>query len=82
MGSSRPRPARLASKLKQIRTSLGLSQTEIVKELNYKSSPLSAPQISHYENDLREPPILLVLAYARLANIPMESLVDDKLELR
>lgn len=79
--SRRPAPRRLGEKLLQIRTSLGLSQSEMVKRLDYTESPLYPAQISNFEQGKREPPIVLVLAYARMANIPMELLVDDKLEL-
>jgi transcriptional regulator with XRE-family HTH domain len=81
MGNFRPKPVRLAEKLKKIRLYLDLSQSEIVERLSYKASPLHASQISQYENDVREPPVQLILAYARLAKIPMEFLVDDELDL-
>ena len=79
--STRPRPARLASKLKQIRLSLNLSQRGMVERLDYKQSPLVASQISEFENDKREPPLQVLLCYARAAGIPMEYLVDDELTL-
>jgi transcriptional regulator with XRE-family HTH domain len=74
-------PKKLGKKLKQIRLSLGMSQREIVTALNYKDTPLRASQISQYENGQREPTMMLVLAYARLARVPMEVLVDDKMKL-
>jgi transcriptional regulator with XRE-family HTH domain len=79
--SRRPAPKRLGEKLLQIRTALGLSQTQIVKSLDYQESPLYPAQISNFEQDKREPPLQLLLAYARLANIPLEILADDKLDL-
>jgi transcriptional regulator with XRE-family HTH domain len=77
----RAMPKKLGKKMKQIRERLGLSQREIVKALNYKDTPLRASQISQYETGQREPTMMLVLAYARLAKVPMEVLVDDKLKL-
>ena len=77
----RAMPKKLGKKLLQIRTNLGMSQREIVKALNYKDTPLRASQISQYETGQREPTMMLVLAYARLANVPMECLVDDKMKL-
>jgi len=74
-------PKKLGKKMKQIREGLGMSQREIVKALNYKDTPLRASQISQYESGQREPTMMLVLAYARLANVPMEYLVDDKMKL-
>ncbi len=79
--SRRPAPKRLGEKLIQIRATLGLSQTEMVKRLNYQESPLYAAQISNFEQSKREPPVMLILAYARTVNVPMEYLVDDKLDL-
>jgi transcriptional regulator with XRE-family HTH domain len=77
----RPAPKRLGEKLLQIRTALGLSQTGIVQRLDYQESPIYAAQISNFEQGKREPPLQLLLAYARLANIPLEILADDKLDL-
>lgn len=77
----RAMPKKLGKKLKQIREGLGLSQRQIVDALNYKDTPLRASQISQYETGQREPTMMLVLAYARLANVPMEYLVDDKMKL-
>ncbi|MCA1567914.1 MAG: helix-turn-helix transcriptional regulator [Acidobacteria bacterium] len=65
----------------QIRMALELSQTGIVTRLDYEDSPLYAAQISNFEQGKREPPLQLLLAYARLANIPLEILADDKLDL-
>jgi transcriptional regulator with XRE-family HTH domain len=78
----RPAPKKLARKLTQIRKNLGLSQTEIVRALRYKASPLRASQISNFEQGKREPPLVLLLAYARLAGISTDVLIDDNLDLR
>jgi hypothetical protein len=37
--------------------------------------------ISKYELDKNEPPLTILLAYARLAGIPVEQIIDDELEL-
>jgi transcriptional regulator with XRE-family HTH domain len=37
--------------------------------------------ISKYELDKNEPPLAILLAYARLAGIPVEQIIDDELEL-
>jgi transcriptional regulator with XRE-family HTH domain len=80
MGRSyRSRPLRLGAKLKAIRTQLGLTQTEMVKALAVKDEPLRASSISGYELSQREPPLLVLLKYARLAHCTMEDLVDDKI---
>ncbi len=77
----RPAPKRLGEKLFAIRVALELSQTGIVERLDYRESPLYAAQISNFEQGKREPPLQLLLAYARLANIPLEILADDNLDL-
>lgn len=79
--SKRPKPIYLAEKLKQIRMALGLSQEKMVSRLNYDKSPLVASQISEFENDKREPPLQLLLCYARVANIPLEFIVDDEVSV-
>ena len=74
----RPRPANLAKKLRQIRHVLGLSQSELVRRLEEK---MHYGRISEYELGKREPPLRVLLAYARVAGIHMEDLVDDNLVL-
>ena len=80
MGSARPRPRRLADKLLQIRRSLGLSQPEMVKRLGV-GHRIHYNNISKYELDKNEPPLEILLAYARLAQVHLEEIVDDKLDL-
>jgi len=58
-----------------------MSQRQIVDALNYTATPLRASQISQYEQGQREPTMMLVLAYARLAKVSVESLIDDKMKL-
>lgn len=79
MGHPRPRPKRLAEKLLKIRQALGVSQSVMVHRLGVELAPNS---ISKYEHNLNEPPTDVILAYARLARVPLEQLVDDELELR
>ena len=83
MGSSRPQPKGLATKLRQIRTSLGLTQQEMVKRLKSQGIHLTLypGNISRFEQGLREPPLLVLLAYSRSARITIDVLVDDDLEL-
>lgn len=83
MGSSRPQPKGLASKLHRIRTSLGLTQQEMVERLKSQKANLTVypGNISRFEQGLREPPLLVLLAYARVAGVSIDVLVDDDLEL-
>lgn len=73
----RPYPLKLAKKLTKLRLSLGLSQGQIATKIGVKDRA----SISGYERGEREPPLPVLLAYARLARIPMETLVDDELGL-
>lgn len=77
----RAMPKKLGKKMRQIRERLGMSQRQIVEALNYKDTPLRASQISQYERGQREPTMMLVLAYARLAGISTDVLIDDKMRL-
>ena len=80
MGHARPKPARLAEKLKQIRDALGVSQPEMLRRLGVEDL-ITYHRISEYEADKREPLLMVLLQYARLANVYMEALVDDELDL-
>ena len=80
MGSARPRPRRLAEKLLQIRHGLGFSQAEMVKRLGV-GDQIHYNNISKYELDKNEPPLAILLAYARLAQVHLEEIVDDELDL-
>ena len=80
MGHSRPRPKHLATKLLQIRRSLGVSQGELVRQLGVQAL-IEHTTISKYELNKNEPPLVILLAYARLAGIPVEQIIDDELEL-
>jgi transcriptional regulator with XRE-family HTH domain len=74
MGSPRPRPKHLAKKLLQIRRSLGLSQSQLAKEIGVTNYT----DISKYELDRNEPPLFVLLAYSRSADIPLDRIVDDE----
>lgn len=77
---SRPRPERLAEKLRKIRTDLDLSQDELIERLGLKGELLSA-SVSQFERGVREPSYLILLKYARFAGISTDLLIDDELEL-
>lgn len=80
MGNPRPKPERLAEKLLQIRNALGLSQTEMLKHLGVEKF-IEYHSISKYELGKREPPLMILLQYARAAGVSMETLADDELDL-
>jgi transcriptional regulator with XRE-family HTH domain len=78
--ASRPRPLRLADKLLQVRTALGLSQNGIIRRLGFMEE-ITQDYISAYERGVREPPLPVLLQYAREANVLVEVLIDDELDL-
>lgn len=81
MGRSvRPRPTRLGEKLLRIRQALELTQ-EIMLEKLGSLKGLTHSSISGYELGTREPPLLVLLEYARIANVHLEVLADDNLDL-
>ena len=71
---------RLGEKLLQIRNALGLSQTEMMHRLGVEDL-ISYHQISRYETGKREPPLRILLEYARAANVSTDVLIDDALDL-
>ena len=77
---SRIKQERLADKLRQIRLALGLSQAEMWRHLGVEDL-IAFKQISTYELGKREPPLRILLQYARAANVSTDVLIDDKLDL-
>jgi len=51
----------------------------MARALNCK---ISVARISEYEHGTREPNLMVLLAYSRLAKIPLEQIVDDKIDLK
>lgn len=78
--TARRGPQKLAEKLKAVRIGLGLSQNGMLQNLGF-ANEYDRTEIAHYERGNREPTLPVLLAYARAANIYMEFLVDDKLNL-
>ncbi len=75
---SREKPDRLPEKLLQIRLSLGLSQNGMLRALDLD---LDRSAISGYELDRREPSLITLLKYARLAGVHVDVLIDDEMDL-
>src|SRR5215210_667867 len=80
MGSARERPERLAEKLLQIRNALGVSQSEMLNRIGLGDSGYRH-YVSQFETGKREPSLLILLQYARVANLYVEALIDDELDL-
>ena len=75
--TKRDYPRKLAGKLKKIRDREGMSQTEIARALKVKDRA----SISQFESGTIEPPLPVLLKYARLAGVSTDVLIDDKLKL-
>jgi len=75
--TKRDYPRMLARKLRRIRIKADLSQTEIAKRLGVKDRA----SISQFETGKIEPPLPVLLKYARLARVSTDVLIDDKLNL-
>ena|SRR5437868_3914846 len=80
MGAARRKQRRLAEKLLQIRLGLGLSQSEMLKRLDAEDL-IVYNQISRYETGSHEPPLEILLRYARVAGVHLEDIADDELDL-
>lgn len=76
----RERPERLAEKLLHIRRSLSLSQNGMIRCMGMGDKLVQA-DISTYEINQREPPLKVLLAYARASNLSVEALIDDNIDL-
>ena len=72
--------ARLAEKLKRIREELELSQNELLDRLGF-SKHLFRSNISQYERGHRIPSLPVLLEYARVVNVDLSVLIDDRLDL-
>jgi transcriptional regulator with XRE-family HTH domain len=73
-------PKRLGEKLLQIREAFGDSQAAFLERLGNPEA-ITQKSISDYERGQREPPLLILLCYARLVGINTDNLVDDNIEL-
>jgi transcriptional regulator with XRE-family HTH domain len=77
---ARAKPERLAEKLRAVREALGLSQGELVRRLD-AGDLIDAKHVSKFELGEREPSLLVLLRYARLAGISIDMLADDEMDL-
>lgn len=76
----RKRPERLSEKLLEIRTKLQLSQGGMVRQLGLEGE-LERDYISKFERGVLEPPLHVLCAYADAANVFLDVLVKDSLDL-
>ena len=75
MGQTRrQKPKRLGRKLRAIRNGLGVNQPEMARLLELKKS---YTVVSAFERGTREPDLLILLRYAKLARVSTDVLIDD-----
>jgi len=77
---ARHKPERLAEKLRQIREAFGLSQNVMIRQMGAEEL-MEQNTISEFELGKREPPLRILMLYARAANVWIDVLVDDELDL-
>jgi len=75
----RKKPKRLGEKLLAIRVKLDVSQSQLAKLLEFDKG---IARISEYERGIREPDLMTLVKYSKLARVPMDVLADDSRELK
>jgi transcriptional regulator with XRE-family HTH domain len=78
--ASRKKPERLAGKLLEIRQKLGLSQNGLIRRLGL-TEELEQDYVSKFERGVLVPPLHVLLAYAEAANVWVEALIKDSVDL-
>lgn len=81
MGNARVKPEYLAGKLSFIREMLKLSQAELAGKLSSENISLRKSDISRYESGIREPPLIILLNYAKISHTTIDQLADDSITL-
>ncbi len=77
---ARRKPQRLAEKLLTIRRTFNDSQNSLLRHLGL-ADELTQSDVSAFERGTREPSLLTLLEYARMAGVWIDVLVDDNLNL-
>lgn len=81
MGSlPRRTPKRLPEKLREIRLKLGLSQNGMISRMGL-SEDLTREEVSSFELGRRQPNLLTLWAYANAANLYVDALILDSVDL-
>ena len=81
MGAQKRRtPRRLPEKLREIRLKLGLSQNEMIRRVGLEEE-LTREQVSSFELGRRQPNLMTLWAYANAANLYVDALILDTVDL-
>ena len=70
-------PTRLPEKLKAIRERLGMTPDQLAAFVGAKNGA----EVLAFENDEEDLLVSVLFGYANLANIPVENLIHDELDL-
>jgi transcriptional regulator with XRE-family HTH domain len=73
-------PKRLPEKLREIRIKLGLSQNEMIRRMGLEEE-LTREQVSSFELGRRQPNLITLWAYANAANLYVDALILDTMDL-
>lgn len=73
-------PKRLPEKLREIRLQLGLSQNEMIRRMGLEGE-LTREEVSSFELGRRQPNLLTLWAYANAANLYVDALILDEVDL-
>jgi transcriptional regulator with XRE-family HTH domain len=64
-----------------VRTALGLTQQQMFEQLGETQAARYPGYIGLYELGQREPPLAVLLKYARIAGVYVDALIDDEIDL-
>lgn len=82
MGSAkRIQPKKLAGKLRVIREHFGYTGLQLAEKLSDDQISVQRTDIPRFEKGIREPSLIVLLRYAKLANVSTDILIDDDIEL-
>ncbi len=81
-------PAQMPRKLETIRTQLGFNLEEMISAINkkilaggYSDVKIFRSHILEFEKGVREPQLPVLLAYAQIANLYVDILINDDLKI-
>ena len=80
MGAPRRIPRKLGKKLLQVRSARDLTQSQMAESLSDKSVHVYKQDVQKFESNQREPSLIVLLRYSRIANMPMEFFADDEVD--
>ncbi len=81
MGSAgRLKPEKLGVKLMAIRNQFEYSFSQMAEQLSNDQVKVLRTDVSRFEKGLREPSLIILLRYAKLAGTTLDTLADDEIE--